>query len=272
MLGRVKQLTDNPQTSPAIGLQIIAELKQLAAAGHIRSLEISDPAMQQNWLQAAEGLERRLGIWQLLIERGGSQPITPTPERSANLLPVLTSVATLLADTRNGQDWRDYLLLDQIAAASSEGADCDQATRMRLGQEVLSRLSDPRLTLEQKAFIAGEPIDGLARELRVWAAGPVDLEKLLAILERYEADGQMIYSSALAQLTQRMKWSDDVRLHGVANELQQQFRGANMRVALSNDMFNRMIPQQKSIVRACAGIHRGDQGGRPLAYDHRSRH
>ncbi len=100
-----------------------------------------DPAMQQNWLQAAEGLERRLGIWQLLIERGGSQPITPTPERSAKLLPVLTGVATLLADTRNGQDWRDYLLLDQIAAASSEGADCDQASLCRRRRQALIRYS-----------------------------------------------------------------------------------------------------------------------------------
>jgi hypothetical protein len=248
VLGRVKQLTDSSQTSPAIGLQIIAELKQLAAAGHIRSLEISDPAIQQNWLQAAEGLERRLGVWQLLIERGSVQPITPTAERSAFLMPVLTSVADLLAGNQNGQEWRDYLLLDQVAAVSSEGADCDQATRMRLAQEVLSRLGDPRLTAEQKEFIAGEPIDGLAQELRTWAAGPVDLERLLTILERYEADGQMIYSSALAQLTQRMTWSDDARLQTVAGELQRHFRGANMRVALSGDMFNRMIPPQQSVV------------------------
>jgi hypothetical protein len=248
VLNRVKQLTDNPQITPAIGLQIIAELKQLASAGHIRSLEISDPAIQQNWLQAAEGLERRVGIWQLLIERGSIQPITPTAERSADLIPTLTAVKHLLSDTQNGQQWRDYLLVDPLAAASSEGADSDQTTRMRLGQEVLSRLSDPRLTAEQKEFIAGEPISTLARDLRSWAAGPVDLEKLLTILERYETDGQMVFGSALAQLTQRMTWSDDERLQTVAHELQEHFRGANMRVALSGAMFNRMIPPQKSIV------------------------
>lgn len=248
VLNRVKQLTDNPEITPAIGLQIIAELKQLAAAGHIRSLEISDPAIQQNWLQAAEGLERRLGIWQLLIEHGSIQPITPTAERTADLLPVLTDVARLLADTQNGQEWRDYLLVDQLAALSSEGADPDRSARMQLGQEVLSRLSDPRLTAEQKEFIADEPISSLARELRTWAAGPVDLEKLLVILERYETDGQMVFGSALAQLTQRMTWSDDERLQTVAKELQEHFRGANMRIALSRDMFNRMIPPQKSVV------------------------
>jgi hypothetical protein len=248
VLNRVKQLTDNPQMTPAIGLQIIAELKQLAAAGHIRSLEISDPAIQQNWLQAAEGLERRVGIWQLLLERGSIQPITPTAERTADLIPVLTEVTRLLADNQNGQQWRDYLLVDQLAAASSEGTASDHAIRMRLGQEVLSRLSDPRLTPEQKEFIAGEPIDNLAQELRNWAAGPVDLEKLLAILERYETDGQMVFGSALAQLTQRMIWSDDEKLQSVAKDLQEHFRGPNMRVALSGDMFNRMIPPQKSII------------------------
>jgi hypothetical protein len=248
VLNRVKQLTDDPQISPVIGLQIIAELKQLAVAGHIRSLEISDPAIQQNWLQAAEGLQRRVGIWELLIERGSVQPITPTSERTADLVPVLTDVARLLADTQNGQEWRDYLLVDQLAALSSEGADCDQTARMRLGQEVLSRLSDPRLTPEQKEFVAGEPMSSLSNELRGWAAGPVDLERLLAILERYETDGQMVFGSALAQITQRMNWSDDPRLQAVAEELQKHFRGANMRIALSGAMFNRMIPPQKSVV------------------------
>lgn len=248
VLGRVKQLTDDSQTSPAIGLQIVAELKQLAAAGQIRSLEISDPAIQQNWLQAAEGLQRRVGIWQLLIERGSLQPITPTAERTADLMPELTAVAKLLGEAENASQWRDYLLLDQLAAASSEGAECDQTTRMRLAQEVLSRLEDPRLTAEQKAFISQEVFAKLASDLQTWAAGPVDFEKLLAILERYESQGQMVFGAALAQITQRMMWSEDPRLHEVAESLQQHFRGANMRIALSSGMFNRMIPPQQSIV------------------------
>lgn len=248
VLDRVKQLTDPHAPSRTIGLKITDELKELAAAGHIRSLEISDPAIQQNWLQASEGLQRRLGIWQLIIEHGHLQPITPTPVRSANLMPVITDVAALLEGTENGQAWRDYLLLDQVASASSEGAASDHTLQMRLGQEVLSRLADSRLTAEQQQFVEDERIAKLARELRAWAAGPVDLEKLLAILERYETDGQMIYGAALAQLTQRMIWSDDERLQSVASDLQQHFRGANMRIALSDEMFNRMIPEQQSVM------------------------
>ncbi|MDZ4658189.1 MAG: hypothetical protein SH868_11485 [Bythopirellula sp.] len=248
VLTRLKQLTETPATPPAIGLQILSELEQLATAGQIRSLEISDPAVQQNWLQAAQGLQRRLGIWELLIERGGAEPITPTVEQVGDLLPVLNATVTLLSGTANGEEWREYLLVDQIAAAASEGVAFDQATRMRLSQEVLSRLSDGRLTAEQRTFIATEPLASLTRELRPWAAGPVDLRKLLALVERYEADSQMLYAAAIGQLAQRMMWSNDAELQALALDLQQQFRGANMRIALSHDMFNRMIPPQPAIM------------------------
>ena len=248
VLTRIKQLTENPTTSPKIGLQILAELKQLATAGQIRSLEISDPAVQQNWLQAAQGLQRRLGIWELLIERGGTEPITPTVDNSSDLMPLLSEIHALLAGTANGDEWRDYLLLDQIAAAASEGVAFDQATRMHLSQEVLSRLNDERLTEEQRTFIATKPLANLTLELRPWAVGPVDLNRLLALVERYEVNGQMAFASAIGQLTQRMLWSKDPALQALAQDLQQQFRGANMRIALSADMFNRMIPPQPAIM------------------------
>jgi hypothetical protein len=248
VLTRVRQLTENPATPPVIGLQILAELKQLAAAGQIRSLEISDPAVQQNWLQAAQGLQRRIGIWELLIERGGAEPITPTAQQTTDLMPVITDIAALLAGTANGDEWRDYLLLDQVAAAASEGVAFDHLTRMRLSQEVLSRMNDTRLTSEQRTFIAAEPLSSLSRELQPWAAGPVDLNKLLAIVERYEADSRMLYAEAIGQLSQRMQWSNDPKLQTLAHDLQQQFRGANMRIALNHEMFNRMIPKQPSIV------------------------
>ncbi len=247
VLTRVRQLTENPATPPTIGLQILAELKQLAAAGEIRSLQISDPAVQQNWLQAAQGLQRRLAIWELLIERGGAEPITPTTDKAGDLMGVLTDLIALLSGRANGEEWRDYLLLDQIAPAASEGVAFDQAMRMRLSQEVLSRLDDGRLTDEQRVFIATEPLASLARELRPWAAGPVDLQKLLALVERYEADGQMVYAAAISQISQRMLWSNDAALQTLAQDLQHQFRGGNMRIALSHEMFNRMIPEQSAV-------------------------
>jgi hypothetical protein len=246
-LNRLKQLTENAATSPESGLQIISELRQLAEAGQIRSLESADPAIQQNWLQAAQGLQRRLGIWELLIERGAGGPITPNDNAANNMLPVVTDVTSLLAGAANGDHWRDYLLLDQLAAASTEGLAEDYAGRARLAQEVLSRMTDSRLSSEQRTFIAAEPLASLTRELKPWAAGVVDIEKLLAIIERYEANGEMLYGSAVAQFSQRMMWSNDIRLQEVGTELQDQFRSANMRIALNHEMFNRMIPDQPSI-------------------------
>ncbi len=245
-LTRVNQLTDKAGIAPESSSTLLAGLRKLAEEGRAQALEIAEPAVQQNWLQAAEGLQRRLGIWELLlIEHSGS--VEPTPPSTAQLVAVLGQVGSLLSDTANGQMWHDYLLLDQIAQSTSEGLGIDHAARHRLAQEVLSRTSDPRLTKQQQTFLATPPLADLQHELKAWAAGPVDLQILLALVERYEVEGQLRFATAISQLAQRLQWSQDAKLQALAADLQDRYRGANMRLAISEVLLNRMIPEQKNV-------------------------
>lgn len=247
-LGLVRRLTVDTSVPREAGRDAILQLTRLAETGCLQAMNIRDPAIQQNWLQAAKALERRMPLWEELLS-------CETPDDASllgaavgsSLMPALSDVANLLGDTANGEQWREYLLLDELMLATSEGTGADSAHRIRLAQDVLARMTDDRLTLEQRLFIASGPLARLMDGLRGWAAGPVDLNVLLALIERYESDGQLLYAKAIAQLEQRMLWSTDPRLLSLAKDLQQQYHGANMRIAISERMLNRMVPGQKTI-------------------------
>ena len=97
--------------------------------------------------------------------------------------------------------------------------------------------------MHRSSFWPLAPLVQLHQELRVWAAGKVNLETLAALIERYESGRKTRYAAVIAQLQQRLKWSENPQIQALANRLDQHYRGANMRLAMSNDLFNRMLPQ-----------------------------
>jgi hypothetical protein len=245
-LGLVRQLADDAGTPEADAPRIVEQLQTLAVAARNEALQLEDHALQYRWLRAVQAVERRTVIWRLLFDFAWqsaslSEPMPTTHESS--LLPILGATASRLTGVTNGEDWREYLLLDQIAVAASEGAGVDVKGRRKLAQEVLSRVTDKRLTAAQKQFIESEVLVKLREALQPWAMGPVDVETLAALIEHYEANPDLRYAAALAQLQQRLQWSPVAEYQQLAQHLDEHYRGANMRVALTGDLMNRMMPK-----------------------------
>ena len=244
----IEQLADQNSSIEPIKLQqILAALDHHADAG----IENSNPILEPEAIRAALALKRRLGVWHVLLSEAPSATAMTTDRSttySRALMPMLGELASLLAGEANGAKWRDYLLLDRLAASTSEGLASDSQGRIQLAQEVLSRMDDARLTDSQREFLSTRPLNDLRRQLQQLAAGPVDLERLDALIERYESEGGAHYAAAIAQLGQRLQWSPDVRWQALAEQLDEHYRGANLRIAISDDLMNRMIPKQNAII------------------------
>lgn len=245
----VRQLADDTSTSPADAPHIVEQLQTLAVEATGEAMQLEDHALQYEWLRAVQAVERRTPIWRLLFDPAwqAADPLEQVPTTyETDLIAILGEAASRLAGDANGEDWREYLLLDQIAVAASEGAGVDVRGRRKLAQEVLSRMTDKRLTADQKEFIDSEVLVRLREALRPWAIGPVDVETLAALVEHYEAKPDLRYGAALAQLQLRLQWSPVPEYQQLAQRLEEHYRGANMRVALSGDLMNRMMPEPKS--------------------------
>jgi hypothetical protein len=225
----------------------LAELRQLAAEGMSDSLNVADPADQSAWLRAARALERRLPIWNLLLD---AQAIELVEGRSpaandAALLESIHEAAALTAGTEAGAGWRTYLRLDDLAGLTSVGGEDYAEARRAAARDVLTRMTDAQLTAEQRMFLSERPWTTLNHDLRPWASGLASLDALSAVVERYELAGAMGDAATIAELRSRMKWSGDPRLEALADHLNRNYRNGNLRVAVSDEFINRMIPPQQ---------------------------
>ncbi len=242
-LALVRQLANSG--TPSAPRQILSELEQLAQEGADYSDAVSQPEAQT----VAMALQRRVGIWQVLL----LHPVATgaAPEDAALLRPVLAETTGLLAKYERGAAWRDYLLLDDVAAGTSPGVLGSHASRAeldKLARLLLDRFEAPRLTAAQHAFLHTPPLLGLYRQLQACAARSVNLELLDALVERYESQRATKYAAAIARRGQWLRWSADPAWQALAAHLEEHYRGSNLRIAISADLMNRMLPQQKARV------------------------
>jgi hypothetical protein len=248
VLTHLDRLTAAPAPPQRAIQETLADLRTLAVDGLSAALTTQDASTQSAWARAARALDRRLPVWQLLLDEEAAGDLSDLASRTvgdAALLPTLHEVAALTAGTQEGAAWRRYLRLDDLAGLTSvAGSDYSEARRAA-ARDVLVRMNDARLTPAQREFLTQEPLAALARDLRPWAGGAISLETLAALIERYELAGALGDADAIAELRQRMRWSDDPRLAVLADDVNRNYRNANVRVAIAAEMFNRLIPPQE---------------------------
>jgi hypothetical protein len=227
----------------------IVELRLLAEQGFNDALKVKDARNQSAWLRASRALDRRLPVWALALDRDFQAQLpawTPATE-GAGLMQAINDVVALTAGAAEGMAWRQYLRLDDLAGLTSVAGNDYVEQRRAAARDVLARLGNPWLTPAQRDFVAQPPVHELGAALHPWASGEVSLDTLAAFIERYESTGSMRDADAIAELRQRLKWSDNPRLQALAEDINRNYRNANMRVAFAGDLLNRMIPPQQPV-------------------------
>jgi hypothetical protein len=251
VLGIIEELTTAPASSDGEAASLVAELETLAHEGLEAAVHVADAAQQSAWVRAARALDRRLPLWKLVVDRRLALELASDDESSVSngaLLQSLHEVAALTAASQEGAAWRSYLRLDDLAGLASVGGTAYADARRAAARDVLLRMAEPRLTSQQREFLAQAPLAALANDLRPWASGAVSLDALADLVEQYELSGSPADAQTLAELRLRLKWSNDPRLEALADDLNRDYRNANVRVALAAELFNRLIPPQEPAV------------------------
>jgi hypothetical protein len=223
--------------------QALARLRALAEeVGHDRTPQ--PPTRQRTLRQrAAFAVARRLAVWELVFDvasAGGEEQPAPVFDR-AGLATALDEIDQLLRSVPAGKSWLAYLRLQELRtlAASSELPDAEARELVR---DVLRRLDSPRLDQQQHEFLSRPPFCQLTESLRPTGHDPVDLGGLLAALEERESRDGSVVASQVADMYQIMRWSADNTQVQLAEAVNDNYRNANVRVALSVELLNRFIP------------------------------
>ena len=220
---------------------------QLAAAAQkarLNSQKIEQWNTIRKLRKAGYALERRLDIWRAAAQLGSRrlenpEGVTGDPGR---LSLCLASVEAVIPGTSEGQRWRDYLLLDAIERSAARQSEQEAEKQRQIAQWIIQRIDETPMSNRQRQFVNQPQVLALRTELRRWAADPVSAADVLKTVERYEQSGLSSDARLLARELQSLAVSPDAARRELARRVDAYYRNANLRVAISEKMLNRLIP------------------------------
>ena len=222
-------------------LQLLDEMA-LSADGLADGLE--DTPLASHVREAGRSLGRRTYVWRWVISAGGPSATIAhrRPADGERIGRCLVRIDELLGDSAESSAWREFLKIDRLKAVTARPDAVPSEQGRTLSIEILSRLNQPGLTDQQREFIAGGPVGELRSELRYRVGGPVNLGQLMEHIERYEVTGSVGDARRLAEDSIRLRVSPVAGHREFGRRLQSNYRRANVRIAVTEELLNRMIP------------------------------
>jgi hypothetical protein len=227
--------------------ETVAKLRAAVADTHLVDERELDPQTAVEVRLTRHALIRRLDVWESLgnLMKKARIPaeVAEADTKQLELCLVELDRQTAAAG-ETGAQWRNYLMLESLGEVA-EGKVVDRNRRRTLAKTVLDRIHKAGASSEQNAAFLNEgPFAQLNAELRGLAAEEVDGRKLLESIESFEAGGLPADAHALAAQCKLLDESTDADRRQLATWLTSHYRNANVRVTLSADLLNRMMPSE----------------------------
>ena len=210
--------------------------------------------------RACHAIDRRASAWKIASElRAREASIRPVIVGSnqrlrERLLAVLNATAAdssqmeSLSMRDRSDRWRRYLMTDRLSGLLEAPDATPIADRRRLAADIARRISSAVLTPSQRRFVESGPIAALGDELQVWGGPPTDTTQTLVSLEAYELSRSPRLAQRIVNDT-RMLGASSTALHrDLAEQIEQKYRNANLRVAVSDQLLRRYLPPPQPTV------------------------
>jgi hypothetical protein len=220
---------------------ILDQLKTHAVAARDLSQQIPIGNVRSDLLRTKYALQRRVLVWQPVnrILARGPETFTVSLADDMGLYQRLEAVESRLSGSPSTSSWREYLLLDDLRALLHSG---DARQRRAIAGRVLQRMESDRLTPQQRELLKEPEISDFGRILRQWVREPVDYERLLEDLELFEFTQSSKSAHQIAYDYQVARWSSHSHARQLAETLDTYYRNANLRVAVTGELINRLLP------------------------------
>jgi hypothetical protein len=224
----------------------LANLRRLA--DEARAIALTQPEESEarsKLLRAGYAIVRRLAVWEVvhaIAVKGEVQ--TATLDRQA-WRESLAQIDQELQATGAAANWRAYLLIDR-ARQDFDSSSCSPADQRQLARDILYRMNSTQLSHDQEQFLQSPQFAAFARQLQARADESPDLIGLLAAIEHHEHEDTSARARSLAAEYEALRWSPDAGIAELADTVNTYYRNANVRVALSVELVNRLIPQEQA--------------------------
>jgi len=241
-LARLDSLRD-----PAAAAKL-QRLNELADAGKALAETLPQEGDRAKVLRAGYSIVRRIVVWELVHElaTGGHAELAPIVDSQAGEN-ALVEVERRLAATGIARHWREYLMIDD-AREKFDSRECSPSEQRELARDILHRLHSTQLSHAQEQFLSSPPFTTWREQLFARAAETPDLTEVLMAIERHEHEPDLSeHARELAAVYDRLRWSSSKDICELAETINTYYRNANVRVALSAELVNRMLPKAQQM-------------------------
>jgi hypothetical protein len=219
-----------------------------ALADEAKSIAAQVPGLdaRSRLLRSGYAIVRRIVVWQQVYAIAAAQgDVAPVIDSQA-WDHALAAIDGHLSTTGAALAWRKYLLIDD-ARRRFDPSVCSPGEQRQLARDILHRLHSTQLSRDQEQFLRSGPIETFEKQLRLRAAETPDLVALLAAIEHFEHEGYAAEAHGLAGEYDRIRWSEDTAVLDLAETVNAYYRNANLRVAISSALVNRMLPRSQQM-------------------------
>jgi hypothetical protein len=199
-------------------------------------------AVRTRLLRHGYAAKRRADVWHQ-VSRILSTGAPVSVANPSDMPQRLADVEERVIQAEHADAWRHYLLLDEVRGALGSG---DSHQRCDVARRVLKRIDSPELSRSQAEILGKSPFHEFTLDLRRWASEPIDYRRLLNQIEEHEREGTTDSAAEIAQCYNVLRWSAEPDLKQLAELLNTHYRNANVRVALTADFLNRLLPDPQS--------------------------
>lgn len=223
-------------------LQLVKQAEKLGNAA-------TNQELARTMLSVGYSLERRVVVWQAIQNCLQGNVITRTTPRNPDtareeLAAAVREVGEKLIDTGDEANWRKYLMLDELTAwADSPQSSWSEGNDLALA--ALSRLHWQRLSEAQQRFLSQAEFEELGSHLLVWGRDAIDYRQLLIALETLEEHPTSRVGAQMASSIQILRLSREEKQQQLAAALNNHYRNANLRLTLSEQMIQRLLPGEQ---------------------------
>ena len=228
----MKQLRYIPSNKPR---RLAAKATSQEAASDIRRVQYA--------------MVRRLDVWEVVCDERQTSIANNTQllQTRRRMELCLADMNTLAEQNDGAAGLREHLMLDTLAELAKRDDEATADERRHIAREVLSRIAERRQAAGRPPLVEERSLAALDKQLQQWVAVPVEHEELLALVERYESDGRPEDARRLAETRDQLGRSTVAADNDLGRRIDVHYRNANVRIALSSQLINRLLPEQKTM-------------------------
>ena len=197
----------------------------------------------------AFGLNRRVDVWKTVFDCVCKTEFVVVEKKTGvidmqALQLAVNHVINEASQTGDIDGWRSFLVLDDLTSIASGSRD-ELGHASVTAQTFLNRVLSTQVSRTQQQFLNSASVKTLATLLQSMAASPVDFRSLISDLETLEADSEHRAKISLVSAMYSLRYAEDPDQVALSRAIELHYRNSNVRIALSADLINRLLPKNQ---------------------------